>query len=79
MPRGLDEWTEAITRVTQLGSRTHRQRQNHTQYFHAKSRDIATVSESTMTLLYDSTAIPNKWAGTTASSDDGRWDLFAWD
>ena len=45
MPRGLDEWTEAITRVTQLGARTHRQRQNHQQFFNTKSIDVVDLDE----------------------------------
>ena len=45
MPRGLDEWTEAITRVTQLGARTHRQRQNHQQFFNTKSIGVVDLDE----------------------------------
>ena len=46
MPRGLDEWTEAITRVTQLGARTHRQRQNHQQFFNTKSIGVVDLDET---------------------------------
>ena len=45
MPRGLDEWAETITRVTQLGSRTHRQRENHQQFFNTKSIDVVDLDE----------------------------------
>ena len=45
MPRGLDEWAETITRVTQLGSRTHRQRENHQQFFNTKSIGVIDLDE----------------------------------
>ena len=77
--RGLDEWTEAITRVTQLGSRTNRQRQNHTQFFHAKSSDVAVVIEDITISKYTITNQPNLWADITVDdSDDAYWGLFSW-
>ena len=77
--RGIDEWTEAITRVTQLGSRTHRQRSNRTQFFHSKVSDIAVIIESITVNVYSITLQSNRWAATDADDDeDAHWGLFSW-
>ena len=77
--RGLDEWTEAITRVTQLGSRTNRQRQNHTQFFNAKSTDVAVVIEDFTISLETIGNEPNLWANANIDNNrDAYWGLFSW-